>query len=458
MGKDLTGVRSPQRKHMPDKVGSGQRVQTSLRGIVTTASHDRQHRFRDLYRLLNAEMLYLAWQKLNKSAAIADDDITVAEYQSDLLVNLDWLTERLKQKKYRAKLVRRRYISKANGKKRPLGIPALEDKIVQKAAAMILEAIYEPSFLECSYGYRPHRGAKDAVSDLAFQLQFGVFGYVVEADIQGFFGNIDHDKLMEMLTVRIDDRAFLGLIRKWLKAGVLEPDGYVRHPVTGTPQGGIVSPILSNLYLHTVLDEWFQEQVKPRLKGRAIMCRYADDWVCAFQLRDDVRRFYQVVPKRLTRFGLQLEPSKTRIIRFSRFHPSRKRGRSFTFLGFEFFWFEDRQGVPHVRRRTAPTKQRQAVSRMKAWLKAARHLPKREFFGLLKAKLIGHYNYYYVRGNSRSVWSFYSEVIRYTKKWLDRRSQRKSCNWDRLKRILEYMKIPRPRVTEKRRLHQVALG
>ena len=458
MVKDLTEVRSPQRKHVPDTAGSGKHVQTSLRGIVKTARLNEQHRFRDLYGLLNREMLNLAWKGLKKNSAIADEDITVREYEAELEGNLDRLVEKLKQKRYRAKLIKRRYIPKENGKQRPLGIPALEDKIVQKAVAMILGAIFEPEFLSCSYGYRPGRGAKDAVSDLVFQFQYGVFGYVVEADIKGFFDNIDHDKLLAMLEKRINDRAFMRLIAKWLKAGILEPEGYVKHPVTGTPQGGIVSPILSNLYLHTVLDEWFQSEVKPTLKGRAIMCRYADDWVCAFQYRDDARRFYNVLPKRLERFNLEVEPHKTNIIRFSRFHPSRERGRTFTFLGFEFYWFKDRNGVPRAMRRTAPSKQQSALRRMKAWLKSARHLPKKQFFKKLKLKLIGHYNYYYVRGNSRAVWSFYSQVIKYTKKWLNRRSQRRSYNWEKFKRVLEYMGIPKPRPTEKRRLHQVALG
>ncbi len=457
MVKDLTEVRSPQKTHMPDTAGSDIHVPTALRGIVKTASLNPQHRFRDLYRLLNAEMLHLAWQKLNKESAIADDDITVEAYEANLDRNIEILARRLKQKQYRAKLVKRHYIPKDNGKKRPLGIPALEDKIVQKAAAMILEAIYEPAFLDCSYGYRPKRGAKDAVSDLTFQLQFGVFGYIVEADIKGYFDNIDHEKLLEILATRINDKAFVHLIRKWLKAGILEPDGYVKHPVTGTPQGGIVSPILSNLYLHTVLDEWFQDVVKPNLRGRAIMCRYADDWVCAFQYREDARRFYKVLPKRLGKYGLETEPSKTKIIRFSRFHPSRKRGRTFTFLGFEFFWFKDRSGTPRVMRRTAPAKLQGALRRIKAWIKAARHLPKQEFFESLKKKLIGHYNYYYVRGNSRAVWLFYREVIRYTQKWLNRRSQRKSCNWEKFIRILNQNRVPRPRPTERKRLHQVAL-
>jgi RNA-directed DNA polymerase len=457
-GKDLTEVRSPQRKHMPDTAGSDIDVQTSLRGIAKTASLNKQHRFRDLYRLLNKQMMLLAWQGLKKDAAIADEDITLKEYGDDLEANLERLVGRLKEKRYRAKLIKRRYIPKANGKQRPLGIPALEDKIVQKAAAMVLTAIYEQDFMDCSYGYRPGRGAKDAVSDLTFQLQYGVFGYIVEADIKGYFDNIDHDKLLAMVEKRINDRAFMRLIAKWLKAGILEPDGYVKHPVTGTPQGGIVSPILSNVYLHVVLDEWFQDVVKARLKGRAIMCRYADDWVCAFQYRDDARRFYNVLPKRLGRYELQVEPSKTKIVRFSRFHPSRKRGRTFTFLGFEFCWLNDRKGIARVKRRTAPTKQRIALQRMKAWLKASRHLPKKQFFKTLKQKLIGHYNYYYVRGNAHCVWSFYEQVLESTKKWLNRRSERKSYNWDKFVRVLEYVGIPRPRPTEKRRLHQCALG
>lgn len=265
MVKDLTEVRSSQRKSMPDKAGSEQHALTSLWGIDRKSRENRAHRFRNLYGELNTGMLHLAWRKLNKSSAIADDDITVEEYRADLSANLERLNEKLKQKRYRAKLIKRKYIPKENGKQRPLGIPALEDKIVQKAAGMILEAIFEPVFHDSSYGYRPDRGSKDAVSDLSAKLQYGKFGYVVEADIKGFFDNIDHDRLLEMLQERIDDRAFLGLINKWLKAGILEPEGHVIHPDTGTPQGGIVSPILANLYLHVVLDEWFEQVVKPRM-------------------------------------------------------------------------------------------------------------------------------------------------------------------------------------------------
>ena len=441
---------------MPDSAGPEHHELTSLRGIAKTASLNKQHRFRDLYRLLNAGMLRLAWRRLNKRAAIADKDITVAQYGGNLEENLQQLAERLKAKRYRAKLIRRRYIDKENGKKRPLGIPALEDKIVQKAMAMILEAIYEQDFLECSYGYRLRRGAKDAASDLTFQLQYGVYGYLVEADIKGFFDNIEHQKLLEMLSQRINDKATLHLVSKWLKAGIMEPEGHIIHPDTGTPQGGIISPILANIYLHTVLDKWFVDGVKPNLRGRAIICRYADDWVCAFQYKGDAERFYSVLPKRLGKYDLEVEPTKTKIVRFSRFHPSRK--RKISFLGFEYYWEKDRSGTPRVKRRTARKKQLACLRRITEWIKTARHLPKRSFFVTLKRKLIGHYNYYYVRGNSRSVWSFYGQVMELLYKWLNRRSQRKSYTWTKLNQLIKWIGMPKPRLMEKSSRHQVALG
>lgn len=440
---------------MPDNAGSESYEQTSLRGIAQTARHNKAHRFRNLYRHLTPGLLKLAWKRLNKRSAIADDDITVKQYGEKLEENLTHLGERLKAKRYKTKLVKRRYILKENGKTRPLGIPALEDKIVQRAATMLLEAIYEQDFLESSYGYRPRRSAKEAVSDLTFQLQYGVFGYVVEADIKGFFDNLDHARLLELLAQRIDDKAFLNLISKWLKAGILEPDGYVVHPDTGTPQGGIVSPVLANVYLHHVLDNWFASEVKPRLKGRAILCRYADDWICAFQYRDDAQRFYAVLHQRLGRFNLTVEPSKTNILRFSRFHPSRK--STFCFLGFEFYWFNDRSGTARVHRRTARKKQLAALQRLTTWVKIARNLPKRAFFAGLARKLNGHYNYYYVRGNARSVWSFYGQAMELVFKWLNRRSQRKSYTWAGFIALLAWIGTPRPKVTETTRLHRVAL-
>jgi len=279
MGKDLTEVRSPQRPLVPDKVGLEQGEPTFLWGIATKAKSNKRHRFRDLYRCLNEELIDEAWGTLNKGAASGVDEVTAEAYAQDLHANIQRLVERLKAKRYRTKLVRRVYIPKENGKQRPLGIPALEDRLVQSAVTKVLTAIYEQDFLDCSYGYRPGRSAHDAVSELTKELQFGPYYTVVEAEIKGFFDHMDHNWLLEMLEQRIDDRAFLGLICKWLKAGILETDGKVDNPDTGTPQGGIVSPILANIYLHYALDLWFDGVVKRACRGKAILTRYADDCV-----------------------------------------------------------------------------------------------------------------------------------------------------------------------------------
>jgi RNA-directed DNA polymerase len=232
---------------MPNKVGSDTHEPTSLEGIALTASRNKSHRFQNLYGELTPELLLTAWTRINKDAASGVDKVTAEEYSQNLMGNIQKVAQRLKEKTYKAKLVRRTYIPQDNGKERPLGIPALEDKIVQRAVAMVLDAIYEQEFLDVSYGYRAGKSANEAVGDLTFQLQVGRFGYLVEADIQGFFDNIDHDWLLDMLALRIDDTAFLHLRRKWLKAGILEPDGTVIDLETGTPQGGIVSPLLANV-------------------------------------------------------------------------------------------------------------------------------------------------------------------------------------------------------------------
>ena len=382
------------------------------------------------------------------------DEVTAVEYAADLQANIEDLVQRLRTKRYRAKLVRRHYILKDNGKQRPLGIPALEDKLVQSAAAKLLMAIYEQEFLGSSYGYRPGRGARDAVQDLTFELQYGCYGYVVEADVQGFFDHLDHDKILEMLRLRIDDRAFVNLIRKWLKAGVLEPDGHVVHPDTGTPQGGSVSPVLANVYLHYVLDLWFEKVVKPRC-GDALLCRYADDWVCAFRYQEDAERFFRVLPKRLEKFNLKLAPEKTRLMRFSRFHPSMK--RRFAFLGFEFYWKEDRSGTPRVQRRTARKKLQAACRRIKQWIQSSRHLRVRDFFDGLNRRLLGHYRYYGLRGNSRSLYRYFEWVKACAFKWLNRRGGRRgSLSWQRFVHLLDLVHIAQPRITEGCRLGVVA--
>jgi len=454
MAKDPTEVRSPQRKLMPDTDGPDMHEPTSLRGIANRAKACRQHRFQALYQELDVDMLRHCWHALNKRAASGVDGVTAAAYEQDLEANLENLAERLKRKRYRTKLIRRCYIPKEDGRQRPLGIPALEDKLVQMACAKLLTAIYEQDFLDCSYGYRQGRSARDAIDDLTFNLQFGRFGYIVEADIKGFFDHMDHDWLLEMLAQRVDDKAFLHLIRKWLKAGILDTDGQVIDPDTGTPQGGIISPVLANVYLHYALNLWFERVVKPRCRGAVMLCVYADDFVCAFQLQEDAARFYRVLPKRLEKFGLEIAPAKTRLLRFSRFHPGME--RRFTFLGFELFWLPDRKGVPRVTRRTAPARLHGACRRIKQWIRLNRHLPGRQFIAGLNRRLRGHYNYYGLIGNSRALWRFYQWALECAFKWLNRRGgKRSSFNWAAFNRALELLQVAKPRIRPRRTQHAV---
>ena len=447
-GEGPDGSTQPTQETHAGHAGSGKHEPTSLRAIANRAKESKHHRFRNLYHEVNAELLMHCWHGLNKDAASGVDGLTAETYATNLEGNIADLAERVKAGRYRAKLVRRVYIPKENGKERPLGIPALEDKLVQLACAKLLGAIYEEDFLDCSHGYRPGRSAKDAVRDLSVTLTTGKFGYLVEADIRGFFEHIDHDWLRRMLSLRIDDRAFLDLIGKWLKAGILDTDGAVLRPETGTPQGGIVSPVLANLYLHHALDLWFERVVKPHCRGEALLCRYADDFVCAFRFGDDAQRFFSVLPKRLEKFGLEVAPEKTQVLRFSRFHPSMR--LRVTFLGFELFWFPDRNGTPQVMRRTARKKLHGAMARVTDWIENHRHLPGREFIKGLNRRLLGHYNYYGLRGNSRGLWCFFHTAVESAFKWLNRRGgKRKSFTWPAFNRALQKLGIARPRITEK---------
>jgi RNA-directed DNA polymerase len=421
-------------------------VLTSLQAIAKKASARPEYRFRDLFRLLNEDMLRDSWRDIRKSAAYGADRVSAAEYEQDLESNIHRLVEELKRKRYRAKNVRRVHIPKGNGKLRPLGIPATQDKLLQIAVKRILEAIFEQDFLRCSYGYRPGVGVLDAVDKLTVKLQFGKYNYVVEADISGFFDNIEHDWLLKMLAERVDDKSFLWLIGKWLKAGVLETDGKILHPMTGTPQGGIVSPILANIYLHFALDLWFQKVVIPRCSGEACLIRYADDFVCVFEKEADAQRFYEALGKRLKKFNLELSAEKTHIIPFS---PTGLGSTSFDFLGFEYRWGKDRAGKPHVEKRTARKNLRNSLTRFKLWLKENRHRRLPDLFRLLNAKLTGYFNYYGVHGNIRSLEYFYYQVIRQIWKYLNRRSQRKSYNWDGFRQLLTQFGVVKPHIVKR---------
>ncbi len=405
---------------------TGISVQTSLRGIANKAKEKPEYRFRNLYGMIDEELLRLAWRLLNKKAAPGVDQVTAQEYEKNLKANLDDLIGRLIRGGYRAKLVRRTLIPKGDGATRALGIPVLEDRLLQKAVSILLEAVYEPTFLDCSFGYRPGRDAKMAVKELRDELNFGGLHYVVEADIKGFFDNLDHDQLIKMLEYRIDDQKLIRLIRKWLNAGILDPAGKVINPLTGTPQGGIVSPILANVYLHYGLDQWVEQVVGKQIKGKLKYVRYADDYVCAFSLKSDAERFYRNLGKRLAKFNLTVAEEKTRMISFS---PYIKESGRFDFLGFEMSWGRSRRGHKTVRRRTAKKKLLKTLKTLTEWLKQNRSRTLDEFIAHVNKKLRGHYEYFGVIGNYARMSMYRHTVIKLLFKWLNRRSQKRSWTW-----------------------------
>jgi len=420
---------------------------TFLRAIAEKAYTDKRHRFGGLYRWLNEDVLRECFFRLRKDAASGVDGITFEAYEKELERNLKDLVGRLKRKAYRARLVRRKYIPKGNtGKLRPLGIPVLEDKLLQVAVTQMLLAIYEMDFLPCSYGYRPGISAHDALKDLSKELQFSGHHFVVEADIKGFFDNIQWEWLEQMLEQRVSDGALLNLIRKWLRAGILEEDGKVIHPQTGTPQGGVVSPVLANIYLHYALDLWFERIVKPEQKGRCRLIRYADDFVVCFEYRHEAEAFERELKTRLAKFGLEVAADKTKTLRFG--HNGGPHNGRFDFLGFEFYWEPDRQGKPRVKRRTATKKHLAAMQRVTEWIKTHRDQKLRQTMQTLKAKLQGTWNYYGLIGNMRRMTLLYETTCRALYKWLNRRSQRRSFTWPALNRMLERFGVPRPRIVE----------
>lgn len=438
----MTEVRSTQRSFIPDAEDWEYYKLPSLRGIARKAKQEPKHRFRDLSSCLNETHMKFAFSRMNKKAASGVDKVTYLDYRENLDENLDDLIGRLKEDRYKAKLVRRKHIPKAPGKTRPLGIPVIEDKLLQTTGSDLLSAIYEQDFYDFSYGYRPKRGARQAADDLAVRLQFGRLGYVVEADIKGFFNHIDHELLLKMVAHRVDDKRFIRLIGKWLKAGILEEDGATTFPEEGTPQGGSISPVLANIYLHYAIDDWFEKVVKPSCEGDVMICRYADDFVCAFQYARDAELFYQELPKRLAKFNLEVAEDKTRCMRFSRFHTTMK--NRFTFLGFEFYWGIDNGGQVRVTRRTSRKKLQGTMKALGDFIKENRHLRTPVLLEKLTQKLRGHYTYFGVVGNADDVYTVYHHVVGKLYKWLNRRSGRKSMTWERLKRVIAYRNLAKP--------------
>lgn len=407
-------------------------MQTSLHGIAEAARQHKRKRFRSLYSCFNRVLLEQSYRELNKDAAAGIDGVTYEEYGRNLNANLLDLEDRLKRKAYHAKPIRRVFIPKASGGKRPLGIPVLEDKIVQNLARRILETLFEPLFLDCSYAYRPYRSARQAVEDLQNEIR-NKYVWVVEADIKSFFDTIDHEQLIAMVKTRVDDEAFIRLIRKWLNAGVLNSDGTTETPDRGTPQGGVISPILANIYLHFVLDRWFDGDIRKKCTGEAHMVRYADDFVAAFRYHGDAASFLRRLPTRLKKFSLALAPDKTRKLMFNRFR--KKESGVFTFLGFEFRWIRNRRGGDTVKMRTDSKRMRRIVMNFKEWCKINRHKRIAWIMGMVKTKLRGIRNYYGVVGNSGFLRTMNLLFGKTLYRWLNRRSERKSYNWTTFSRL-----------------------
>ena len=392
-----------------------------------------------------------AYRRTRKDGAAGVDGVTAAQYEADLEANLASLLERFKSGRYRAPAVRRVHIPKpgAGKKTRPIGIPTLEDKVLQRAVLMVLEPVYEQDFLDCSYGFRPGRSAHQALDALWRGLMGMGGGWIIDLDIQSFFDDVDWGHLRGFLDQRVRDGVIRRAIGKWLNAGVMEADE-VRHPDRGAPQGGVVSPMLSNLYLHEVLDVWFEHDVKPRLGGRAFEIRFADDAALVFEREEDARRVLAVLSKRFEKYGLRLHPEKTRLVDF-RSPPRAERGgsqreRSFGLLGFTHYWGRSRKGRWVVKRKTAKDRFTRALRAVGRWCRAHRHWPVADQQAALRRKLQGHYAYYGITGNGRALACFLYEVRRLWRKWLSRRCWHARMTWEKFNRLCAHYPLPQPRV------------
>jgi RNA-directed DNA polymerase len=428
-------------------------VTTKQQRLAELAARSPQLGFISLNHYLDLPWMFQACNRTRGDGAPGVDGRSGADYGADLVGNLQSLLDRAKSGTYRAPPVRRVHIPKGTGNEtRPIGIPTFEDKVLQRAVVMALEPIYEQDFLDCSFGFRPRRSAHMALQSLWQQVMTRGGCWVLEVDIRKFFDTLDHAHLRKLLRQRVRDGVMLRLIDKWLKAGVLE-DEELTHPEAGTPQGGVISPLLANVYLHYVLDIWFEQEVKPCLKGRAFLVRYADDFVMGFACEEDARRVLDVLPKRFGKYGLTIHPDKTRLLPFYRPGrvPSAPGGQSgpqsgsFDFLGFTHFWSRSKQGRWVVKRKTAGSRFRRAVKRIAAWCRLNRHLPMGMQFQALWQQLRGHFQYYGgVIGNSRSLWCFRDRIQTIWAKWLARRGGQASWSWARLQSVLGRYVLPKP--------------
>ena len=426
-------------------------VSTGLERIAKLAKEAPSMVLTTLAHHIDIEWLHEAYRRTRKSGATGVDGQTASEYAEKLESNLESLLDRAKSGHYRAPAVKRVHIPKGSGKEtRPIGIPTIEDKILQRAVTMVLNAVYEQDFMEFSFGFRPNRSPHQALEYLRDNLMSMHGGWALEVDIRKFFDTVDHAHIRSILRERVCDGVLLRLIGKWLKAGVLE-DGNLTYPESGTPQGGVISPLLANIYLHTILDKWFVEQVQPCLRGRSFMVRFADDFVMVFEYEEDAHRVREAIVKRLARFELAIHPDKTRLVRFGRppktQQPPRDRDSepgSFDFLGFTHYWGRSRKGNWVVKKKTSKKRLARTVKRLEFWCRQNRHRSLREQQTALNLKLRGHYNYFGVTGNIRSLEQVYWAVTRVWRKWLSRRSQKAKSSWQWFHRMLEHYSLLRP--------------
>lgn len=423
---------------------------TQLSRLSDIAKSQPEFKFKTLAHLLNEEMLSRSFHTLRKNAAAGVDEVTAQEYEKNLQQNITDLYRRLRNNQYRAQHLRRVYIEKEDGKQRPLSIPALEDKIVQRGIAEILNRIYEQDFLDCSYGYRPKRGAQQAISFVRERALTRV-RFILEADIKDYFGSIVRKLLMEIIKKRIADKKILQLIGKWLHVGVIE-DGKLFMTKDGTYQGSIISPILANIYLHEVLDTWVEKTVKPYLRGEIYLCRFADDFVVECEYKDDAIRFKEVLRKRFAKYGLTLHEDKTKLVEFGRFAKENRKGKrpeTITFLGFTFYCSTSRNGHFTVRVKTAAKRLKRSLSRVSKYCKENRHIPLAAQHKRLSEMMKGHYQYYGRRTNTTSLKKYHWEVIRTWHRWLCRRSRNGYITWPDFNKLLGKYPLPSPRITER---------
>lgn len=426
-------------------------VSTKQRRIAELAKQAPQMAFTSLNHHIDLPWLYEAYRRTRKDGAVGVDGRTARAYEADLERNLRSLMDRAKSGTYQAPPVRRVHIPKGTGKDtRPIGIPTFEDKVLQRAVAMVLGPIYEQDFYDCSYGFRPKRSAHQALQSLWDQVMETGGGWILEVDIRKYFDTLDHAVLRELVQRRVRDGVLLKLIGKWLNAGVFE-GGQITYPEMGSPQGGVISPVLSNVYLHYVLDEWFARDVQPRMRGQVFLIRYADDFVIGFTEESDARQVIDVLPKRFGKYGLTIHPEKTRVVPFRK-PPSRGRAvgshhgepGTFDLLGFTHYWGLSRKGSWVVKRKTAKGRLTRALKAIYQWCKKERHQPLRDQQRTLSRKMRGHYAYYGITGNGSSLSGFARMVHRIWRKWLGRRKRDGRLTWDDFNRLLRRYPLPAP--------------